>query len=86
MIRMTFVPRFFRAVRVGDDQNYRISDETERLPTRLAGDDSVLHGQLQRIVEHQSGGLETDPVLGAVESVLVLIPFESHIQSVVAYL
>jgi len=69
---------------VGDEQDYGIAGKTKRLPPRLAGHDSVLHGQMQRIVEHQSGGLETDPVLGAVESVLVLIPFESQRLSVVS--
>ena len=62
---------------MGDKQDYGIAGKTKRLPPRLAGHDSILHRQMQRVVEHQSGGLETDPMLGAVESVLVLIPFES---------
>jgi hypothetical protein len=63
---------------VGDKENHKSSDKSQRLPALFAVKHKVGNADGKRVIKDEPGGLKADLVLGAIAAVLLLIPLETH--------
>lgn len=76
-------PLFITAVGIGvnDQHDQHGLDQADRMPSLLTVFKSIRHDDMERIVEHLLGEIETDTVLGKISPSLLRIPFEPHIRT-----